>query len=52
VIEQAKGIIMAQCRCGPGAAFVILCGMSQHANVKLRTLAERMVRQASLPSSK
>ena len=51
VIEQAKGIIMAQYRCGPEEAFEILCGMSQHANVKLRILAERMVQQASLPST-
>jgi hypothetical protein len=47
VIEQAKGIVMAHCRCGPEAAFEILCGISQHANVKLRTLAERMVQQVS-----
>ena len=50
VIEQAKGIIMAQYRCGPDEAFEILRGMSQHANVKLRVLAERMVQQVSLPS--
>ena len=50
VIEQAKGIIMARFRCGPEAAFEILCGMSQHANIKLRTLAERLVRQAPPPA--
>jgi hypothetical protein len=49
VIEQAKAIIMAQFRCGPDEAFEILCGMSQHANVKLRILAERMVERATPP---
>ena len=49
VIEQAKGIIMAQCRCGPEAAFEILCGISQHTNVKLHVLAERMVQQMPPP---
>ena len=49
VIEQAKGIVMAQFRCGPDEAFEILCGMSQHANVKLRIVAERMVEQVSSP---
>lgn len=47
VIEQAKGIIMARYRCGPEEAFEILCGMSQYTNVKLRVLAERMIRQVS-----
>lgn len=51
VIEQAKGIIMARYRCGPEEAFEILCGMSQHANVKPRILAERMVQQVSFPAS-
>jgi AmiR/NasT family two-component response regulator len=51
VIEQAKGIIMARYRCGPEEAFEILCGMSQYANVKLRILAERLVRQVSTPAS-
>src|SRR5215467_13907969 len=47
VIEQAKGVIMAQCRCEPEEAFAILCGMSQHANVKLRILAVRVIQQVS-----
>lgn len=51
VIEQAKGIVMARYRCGPEAAFEILCGMSQHANVRLRTLAERMVQQMTPPGT-
>lgn len=47
VIEQAKGIVMAQFRCGPDEAFDMLCGISQHANVKLRVLAERLVQLAA-----
>ncbi len=43
VIDQAKGVLMAQHRCGPDEAFALLTGMSQQANVKLREVAERVV---------
>jgi hypothetical protein len=43
VIEQAKGVVMAQQGCGPEEAFDVLRRMSQHANVKLRVLAARIV---------
>ena len=43
VIEQAKGIIMAQRRCSPAEAFDVLVAASQRENVKLRLLAERVV---------
>ena len=43
VIEQAKGILMAQQRCGPDEAFEILRVMSQRANVKVHVLAEQIV---------
>jgi AmiR/NasT family two-component response regulator len=49
VIEQAKGIVMAQHQCGPEEAFDLLRRMSQHANVKVRVLAVRMVEQTSSP---
>ena len=50
VIEQAKGILMAQHRCGPDEAFDLLRRASQRANVKVSILAERMVEQiASSP---
>jgi hypothetical protein len=49
VIEQAKGILMAQYRCGPEEAFELLRGASQRANVKVRVLATRMVEQISSP---
>jgi hypothetical protein len=43
VIEQAKGIIMGQVRCGPEEAFDLLRQASQHANVKVHVLAARMI---------
>jgi len=47
VIEQAKGILMAQCRCGPDEAFDLLCRASQNANVKVNVLAKRIVKEVS-----
>ena len=43
VIEQAKGILMAQERCGPDEAFDLLRLASQRANVKVHVLAEQIV---------
>lgn len=43
VIEQAKGIIMAQCRCSEDQAFDALRRASQRENIKLRELAARVV---------
>lgn len=48
-IEQAKGILMAQHRCGPDEAFEILRHASQHANVRVSVLAARMVEQIAAP---
>ena len=45
VIEQAKGILMAQHRCGPEEAFDLLRRASQNANVRVSVLAARMVEQ-------
>jgi AmiR/NasT family two-component response regulator len=45
VIEQAKGILMAQHRCGPEEAFDLLRRASQSANVRVSVLAARMVEQ-------
>jgi AmiR/NasT family two-component response regulator len=45
VIEQAKGILMAQHRCGPDEAFDLLRRASQRANVKVSVLATQMVEQ-------
>ncbi len=45
VIEQAKGIVMAQCQCGSEDAFDLLRRASQSANVKVSVLAERIVEQ-------
>jgi hypothetical protein len=49
VIEQAKGILMAQQRCGPEEAFDLLRRASQRANVKLHVLAAQIVAQVALP---
>jgi AmiR/NasT family two-component response regulator len=43
VIEQAKGILMAEKRVDPDTAFDMLTQMSQHANIKLRDIAARIV---------
>ena len=47
VIEQAKGILMAQCRCGPDEAFDLLRRASQSANVKVSVLAAQLVRDVA-----
>ena len=47
VIEQAKGILMAQHRCGPDEAFDLLRRASQRANVKVSVLAARIVEQVA-----
>jgi hypothetical protein len=60
VIEQAKGVLMAQNHCGPDEAFELLRRASQRANVKVSVLAAQIVervvspepeRPASLPTS-
>ena len=48
VIEQAKGILMAQRGCGPEQAFDILRRASQRSNVKVRDLASEIVCQAEV----
>ncbi|BEL02113.1 GAF and ANTAR domain-containing protein [Actinoplanes sichuanensis] len=49
VIEQAKGIIMSQRRCGPDEAFTILSKASQSANRKLRDVAAGLVHRVQRP---
>ncbi len=43
VIEQAKGILMAQRRCGAAEAFNMLANASQRSNRKLRDIAQAIV---------
>ena len=43
VIEQAKGIIMAQSSCGPAEAFDALRRASQQSNIPVRELAAQLV---------
>ena len=50
VIEQAKGIVMAQNRCGPDEAFDLLRRASQRANVKISVLAAHLVEQIASPN--
>ena len=47
VIEQAKGILMAEQRCGPDEAFDLLRQASQRTNVKVHVLAALLVEQVS-----
>jgi GAF domain-containing protein len=49
VIEQAKGIIIAERRCTPEDAFTILAKLSQDTNRKLRDVAAILVNQATQP---
>lgn len=49
VIEQAKGVIMAQSGCGPAQAFDLLRRASQRENVPVRELATRIVARAAEP---
>ena len=49
VIEQAKGMLMAEERMDADAAFRELTRLSQHVNVKLRDVAQRIVEQRSRP---
>ena len=51
VIEQAKGILMAQYRCRPEEAFDLLRRASQSANVKISVLAAQIVDQVSAHES-
>ena len=44
VIEQAKGIVMAQQGCRPEEAFDLLRRASQRSNVKVHVLAEQIVK--------
>jgi hypothetical protein len=50
VIEQAKGILMSEERIGEKQAFQRLVELSQHANVKLRDVARRLVDDRSPPA--
>jgi GAF domain-containing protein len=43
VIDQAKGIIMAQTRCTGDEAFQVLVRTSQNRNLKLKLLAEQVI---------
>ncbi len=42
-IEQAKGALMLAYGLDADAAFALMCWQSQHANIKLRDLADRLV---------
>jgi AmiR/NasT family two-component response regulator len=43
VIEQAKGILMAQQSCSADEAFNVLVKLSQQSNRKLREVAQALV---------
>ena len=46
VIEQAKGILMAERGCTPDEAFEMLSAASQRENRKIRDIAQAMVDRA------
>jgi AmiR/NasT family two-component response regulator len=47
VVEQAKGVIMANSRCSPDQAFEMLRSAAQLSNIKLSDLAGMIVRNAA-----
>jgi AmiR/NasT family two-component response regulator len=47
VIEQAKGILIADKRISAAEAFDLLARMSQNANIKVRDVAQRLVDERS-----
>jgi AmiR/NasT family two-component response regulator len=49
VIDQAKGILMAERRCSPQEAFDLLVGASQRSNRKLRDVAQALVDTTGTP---
>jgi AmiR/NasT family two-component response regulator len=49
-IEQAKGIIMGSMSCDANEAFAILKVQSQRQNLKVRDLAEEIVRNTMRPN--
>jgi len=49
VIEQAKGILMAQSRCSDAEAFDLLRRASQRSNIPVRELAARLVASTARP---
>jgi hypothetical protein len=49
VIEQAKGIIMAQQGCTPEEAFALLRQVSQRVNIKVHVLAAQIVAHVTPP---
>ncbi len=49
VIDQAKGVIMAQNRCSGDEAFQLLVRTSQNRNLKLRLLAQQLVETVAQP---
>ena len=51
VIGQAKGMLMAVRHVDADEAFTLLRRASQHANVKLRTVAEQVLSAGDLPAS-
>jgi AmiR/NasT family two-component response regulator len=51
VVEQAKGILVAQTGCTPDEAFELLRSASQRSNVKLRDVARKIVEGAAADGS-
>jgi GAF domain-containing protein len=51
-IEQAKGILMERHRLTGDQAFTLLTKASQHTGLKLRTVAEELVRTGVLPGAR
>jgi AmiR/NasT family two-component response regulator len=47
VIEQAKGMLMAERRISGEEAFTTLVAMSQNRNVKVREVAQQLVKDRS-----
>jgi hypothetical protein len=52
LVEQAKGIFMAQHQCGPDEALDLLRRASERLNVDVRVLAAQVIEQVASPADK
>ena len=50
VVDQARGVLMAAHRIDPEAAWSLLVRVSSHENIKVRSLAESVIRLVTEPN--
>jgi response regulator NasT len=50
-IDMAKGLVMAERRCGPDEAFAILTELANHSQIRVSEVATALVYQAQVPGA-